>query len=137
VDDVPILLAVSPFATIRSAPTTTASTLPERIKAAAIESVIKVAGMPSSTSSVAVSRPPYTSDRCLARVKTHSIVSHRLAGTHLIVRSSLGAVSSLELGTRKERSNHAQGSAISYALDRERSLSLMAIIMEVDEGYQR
>ena len=55
----PILLAdppaahppVSPLAAMRSAPTTTASTLPSAINAAAAESQIRVAGRPSCTNS--------------------------------------------------------------------------------------
>lgn len=52
------LLAVSPLATTRSAPTTTASTRPAAMSAAAALSTSSVAGRPSCTSSNAVSRAP-------------------------------------------------------------------------------
>ena len=54
----PILLAVSPFAAMRSAPTTMASTRPEAISAAAAESAIRLDAKPSTTSSYAVRRDP-------------------------------------------------------------------------------
>jgi hypothetical protein len=55
---VPILLATSPLAAIRSAPTTTRSTLPRRIIDAVMLSVMTVVSMPSLTSSHAVRRAP-------------------------------------------------------------------------------
>lgn len=51
---------VSPLAAMRSAPTTTASTLPAAMRAAAAESQIRVEGRPSCTSSYAVRRAPCT-----------------------------------------------------------------------------
>lgn len=57
---VPILFAVSPLFATRSAPTTTASTAPLAISAAAALSTTSVAGVrPSATSSYAVSRAPW------------------------------------------------------------------------------
>lgn len=47
----PILLAVAPFFTTLSAPTTTQSTFPSFIKLPAIESLIKIPGSPSLTAS--------------------------------------------------------------------------------------
>ena len=60
---VPILLAVSPFAAMRSAPTTTWDTAPEAIIVAAMLSVMSVCGMPSRASSQAVRRAPWSSGR--------------------------------------------------------------------------
>ena len=60
---VPILFAVSPFAAMRSAPVTTAPTLPDAISAPAAESTISVAGMPSRANSHAVSRAPCSHGR--------------------------------------------------------------------------
>ena len=72
----PILLAVSPFAAILSAPTTTASTLPCAISAAAAESTTSVAGRPAWTSSYAVSRDP-----------VHPQCPHLLRGTAVLCGS--------------------------------------------------
>jgi hypothetical protein len=58
-EKVPTLLAASPLAATRSAPTTTASTRPDAISAAAAESHSRVAGSPSWASSYAVSRAPW------------------------------------------------------------------------------
>ena len=59
----PILLAVSPLAAIRSAPTTTIWTLPSFMTWAAMLSQIRVTGMPRRWSSQAVSRAPWSSGR--------------------------------------------------------------------------
>ena len=55
---VPILLAASPFVAMRSAPTTTASTIPDAMREHADESGITVTGIPALESSQAVSRAP-------------------------------------------------------------------------------
>ena len=60
---VPILLAKSPLAAMRSAPTTTAWILPARIRLAAMLSQMTVVGMPSAISSHAVSRAPCKNGR--------------------------------------------------------------------------
>ena len=75
----PILFAVSPLAAMRSAPTTTASTFPAAMSAAAALSAIRVAGRPSCTSSYAVSLAP--GHRCKSSVKearTHEATLHLL-----------------------------------------------------------
>ena len=56
---VPILLAVSPLSATRSAPTTTASTFPLAMSAAAAESQMRVPGIFSKAISYAVSRAPW------------------------------------------------------------------------------
>ena len=59
----PILFAVSPFAAIRSAPVTTQSTSPRLIRCAAAASAITACGMPTASSSQAVSLAPCSSGR--------------------------------------------------------------------------
>ena len=59
----PILLTTSPLAAMRSAPTTTWVTRPDAIIAPAIASAMSVYGMPSRSSSQAVSRAPCSSGR--------------------------------------------------------------------------
>src|SRR3989304_3461489 len=54
---VPILFAVSPFAAIRSAPVSTASTSPEAIMCAAAESAITGCGLPAAPPPPAVTLP--------------------------------------------------------------------------------
>ena len=56
---VPILLAVSPLSATRSAPTTTASTLPWDMRLAAAESQMSVPGIFSKAISYAVRRAPW------------------------------------------------------------------------------
>jgi len=60
---VPILLAKSPFAAMRSAPRTTRSTSPCCIIAPAMLSVMTVVSIPSRTSSHAVRRAPWRKGR--------------------------------------------------------------------------
>ena len=60
---VPTLFATSPFAAIRSAPVTTRSTSPRPMNDAAAPSTITECGMPSCSSSQAVSLLPWRSGR--------------------------------------------------------------------------
>ena len=75
---VPILLAVSPLAAIRSAPTKMQSTSPRASKLPAAESATTVCGMPSASSSHAVSRAPWSSGRvsststCCSNPRAHA-----------------------------------------------------------------
>src|ERR671934_144871 len=75
---VPILFATSPFAAIRSAPTTTASTSPPAISEPAITSATSVHGMPSRSSSQAVRRLPWSTGR-VSSTQTHGRRSPRAA----------------------------------------------------------
>ena len=59
----PILFATSPFAAMRSAPTTTRSTSPAAISEPAAESAITLYGISNCSSSQAVSRAPWSSGR--------------------------------------------------------------------------
>src|SRR6266511_1487805 len=60
---VPILLATSPLAAMRSAPTRTTSTSPDAMSDPAIASAITVTGTPSRSSSHALRRAPWNSGR--------------------------------------------------------------------------
>ena len=60
---VPILFALSPFATMRSAPVMTEATSPLAMRLAAAVSGNSVAGIPEFTSSHAVSRAPCNNGR--------------------------------------------------------------------------
>ena len=59
----PILLAVSPFAAMRSAPVITMSTSPAAMREAAAESTMTACGIPTASSSNAVKRAPWSSGR--------------------------------------------------------------------------
>lgn len=60
---VPTLLAASPLAAMRSAPTITASTFPSAISDAAMSSHCSVTGTPARANSYAVRRAPWFTGR--------------------------------------------------------------------------
>ena len=75
---VPILLATSPLAAMRSAPTTTACTMPRAMMPAAAPSTMTSYGMPSAASSHAVRRAPWRSGR-VSSTKTRATLPCRCA----------------------------------------------------------
>ena len=77
----PILLATSPFAAIRSAPTTTQEISPRAMSQPAMPSVSTVTGMPSRCSSQAVSRAPWKKGRVSSAKTCSSRPASRAART--------------------------------------------------------
>ena len=84
------MLAVSPLAAMRSAPTTTRSTLPCRISDPAMLSVITVVWMPSRTSSQAVRRAPCRNGRVSSAKTATCLPASTRAANHAERRAVAG-----------------------------------------------